>query len=122
MCRIHNFIFRLKRAFSWFVFSFKQDPWQEDYQLFETIEKVLLDTANYFEKRQEKGYVVSVNNKADIQDMRLAAKLIKMRMSEHYFEKCDGDFKELIKASETDNRALQIAMNIISQKGFNWWI
>lgn len=140
MYRIRGFIFRLKRAISWFVFSFKQNPWQEDYQLFETIEKVLLDTAKYFENREKSGTGVSVNNDNDIADMRLAAKLIRMKIDEHYwniymesqrntesknihdFLKPTYRFKEALEAEKKDDRALKIAMNILAEKGFHWWI
>lgn len=148
---IHNFVFRLKRGWSWFKFSFKQHPWQEDYQLFETIEKVLLDTANYFEERERKGWVVDVDNQEEIADMRLAAKLIRMRLNDHYSGlymesqknpeyKGGGDIEDwfrkdgkgaflptyssddAIEASKKDQKALALAMKIIAQKGFHWWI
>ena len=150
MYKLRNFIFRLKRGLSWFFFSFKQNPWQEDSELFGTIEKVLLDTANYFEKHEEKGYVVGVNNKEDIADMRLAAKLIRMTLNQHYwnqymdsqrnpkyknngkiddlFNSEDGyflstyKFQDALLAEKKDSRALNIAMRIISEKGFHWWI
>lgn len=148
---LRKFIFKLKRGLSWFAFSFKQNAWQEDYELFQTIEKVLLDTANYFESRERKGYAVSVDNTEDIADMRLAAKLIRMKINDHYWDlytesqrnpnykstgKIDDLFKEgegsfykptyrledAILAEQKDDRALQIAMKIIAEKGFHWWV
>ena|ERR1700689_3211269 len=127
MWRLRNFLFKFKRGISWFVFSFKQEPWQEDYQFSQTIQKVLLDTADYFEKREKKGYVVGVDNKADIQDMRLAAKLIQYKVDGHYFdlvstEKAERDFKILHAADKKDNRCFEIAMRIISERCFHWWV
>lgn len=118
-------LFQFKRSFSWFLFTFKQSPWQEDFQLFEVIEKVLLDTADYFEKREKEGYVVGVSNKSDVADMRLAAKLIRMKMEEHYWNesiKEKYDFSKRKAAMDKDQRALEIAMKIIAEKGFGWWV
>lgn len=151
MYRIRNFIFRLRRGLSWFIFSFKQNPWQERGELYQTIEKVLLDTANHFEQQEQKGYPVGWDNKENVADMRLAAKLIRMKIDEHYwnlyteeqrnpdyvlsdrienlfgegenaFYKPSYKYEDALLAEKRDDRALRIAMNIIVEKGPRWWI
>lgn len=136
MYRLSNFIFKLRRGISWFAFSFRQNPWQEDYQLFETIEKALLDTARYFEKLEKEEHPACID-RAQIEDIKLAAKLIRMRIDEHYtteyHDSCpigfiDGresvrvDIEKYLLAQEKDDRALRIAMKIIAEKGFHWWV
>lgn len=124
MYRFRNFWFRLKRGLSWFIFSFKQNPWQEEYELFEVIEKGLLDTANNFEMRDKKGWLIAIRNKEDIRDMRLAAKLLRMGYDEYYFNKIElpCHIEQLLEAEKKDERAIQIALNIIAQRGRWWWI
>lgn len=124
MYRFRNFWFRLKRGLSWFIFSFKQNPWQEEYELFEVIEKGLLDTANNFEMRDKKGWLIAIRNKEDIRDMRLAAKLLRMGYDEYYFNKIElpCPIEQLLEAEKKDERAIQIALNIIAQRGRWWWI
>lgn len=133
--KIKTFFKKLRRALDWALFIYKQPPWQDYSVLLGILEKELLSMSEYF---ATKGHFE--NDEQDAKRMKLAAKLIRMFMEEHYhheylkdaFIQTGDDMLDMdwtpgkslegsIASSNKDLKALSLGMRIVAQNCRGWW-
>lgn len=115
--RIRNFFYKLKRSFNWFIFMWTLDPWEEDYQFLEVIERYLLDMSKHFEKVMKNSDILSLEN--DIKWTKLLVKLIRMDIEDYYENLYKADYTKGFKQQEKLQRLI---FKILAEKLHTFWI
>jgi len=137
--KINNWLKRVKRAFQWGWFTYKQRPWLEYDNLSAIIERYLLEMSKEFKEKD-----ITVSSIYNSQRMVLAAKLLKRGTSAYYeneyvesmwledmldptYPAFTGGFhptynlSDSLKAEKKDQKAIELAFKIISRDLTRWW-
>ena len=110
---------KIKRAFRFMKHTLAQPSWYEDYEFLATIVFSLNEVDRSLSIHE---YIPSIQN--NLKWIRLAKKLIKMHIEEHYVMSTpsDSSWEDIKLAANKDDRCLKLAMKIIAEKGRGWWI
>lgn len=116
---------RLKRVFQWSIFIYRQ-KYIDDYAVtLEVFTKILLETAEYFEKTD-----ITQSSLQDAKRMKLCVKLFNLYKDEYYtnqlrINRMDYGFhiprEEYERAQGKEQKCLDLACKIISQDIHGWW-